>query len=64
MATALLSAGASTVVASVGRVADEAAMSVMTAYHRALGEGLPPAAALASATPIDSLAGFICFGAG
>ncbi|MBB5872621.1 tetratricopeptide (TPR) repeat protein [Allocatelliglobosispora scoriae] len=64
MATALLSAGASTVVASVGRVADEAAMSVMTAYHRALGDGLPPAAALAVATPADSLAGFICFGAG
>jgi tetratricopeptide (TPR) repeat protein len=63
MATALLSAGSSTVVASVSRVADEAAMAVMTGYHRAIGRGRPPAAALADAAS-PHLAGFVCFGAG
>jgi tetratricopeptide (TPR) repeat protein len=62
MVTALLSAGSSTVVASVSRVADDAAMTVMTDYHRATSRGAPPAAALASAAgPASS---FVCFGAG
>jgi CHAT domain-containing protein len=64
MATALLAAGASTVVASVARVADEAAMAVMTRYHRAIVAGRCPAAALAAATPPDPTAAFICFGTG
>jgi tetratricopeptide (TPR) repeat protein len=64
MVTALLSAGSATVVASVGRVADEAAMTVMVGYHRAIAAGQAPAAALASAVPPDLLAGFVCFGAG
>jgi hypothetical protein len=63
MATALLSAGTSTVIASVSAVADESAMSAMTGYHGALRRGLSPAAALARATAGGD-AGFICFGAG
>jgi CHAT domain-containing protein len=64
MASALLSAGTSTVVASVCRVADETAMNVMTAYHKRLAAGHAPAAALAAAAGPDPLSGFVCFGAG
>jgi CHAT domain-containing protein len=64
MASALLSAGTSTVVASVCRVADETAMNVMTAYHKRLAAGHEPAAALAAAAGPDPLSGFVCFGAG
>jgi tetratricopeptide (TPR) repeat protein len=62
MATALLNAGTATVIASVSRVADDEAMAVMTGYHRAVGRGRSPAAALAEAA--SPLAGFVCFGAG
>jgi CHAT domain-containing protein len=64
MATALLNAGAATVVASTSRVADSAAMTVMTGYHRAVAAGRPPAAALAGTVPSDPPVGFICLGAG
>lgn len=64
MATALLAAGSSTVVASVTRVADEAAMTVMTRYHRALANRHEPAAALAAATGPEPAVGFVCFGTG
>jgi CHAT domain-containing protein len=64
MVTCLLRAGTGTVIASVCRVADDIAMSVMTAYHRLLGQGRAPAAALAHAVPSDLLASFNCFGAG
>jgi tetratricopeptide (TPR) repeat protein len=64
MATALLAAGSSTVIASVARVADETAMTVMTRYHRGLVAGQPPALALATATATDLTAGFICLGSG
>jgi hypothetical protein len=67
MVTALLSAGSATVVASVSRVADEAAMTVMVGYHGAIAAGRTPAAALASAVTPDPLVGhvgFVCFGAG
>lgn len=64
MASALLSTGTSTVVASVCRVADDTAMTVMTAYHRALNSGRPPAAALAEAADSKQHSGFVCFGAG
>jgi hypothetical protein len=64
MVTALLSAGSSTVVASVARVADEAAMAVMTRYHRGITGRQSPAAALAAALVADPAAGFVCFGAG
>jgi CHAT domain-containing protein len=64
MATAMLYAGSSTVIASVGRVADDVAMAVMSAYHGRLGAGEPPAVALASVLPTDVPVGFVCFGAG
>ena len=63
MATALLAAGSSTVVASVSRVADDAAMVVMTGYYRAIDAGRAPADALATAASAQP-AGFVCFGAG
>jgi CHAT domain-containing protein len=52
------------VVASVSRVADEAAMQIMTAYHEGLTKGRSPATALAAASSPDQLAGFVCLGAG
>jgi tetratricopeptide (TPR) repeat protein len=64
MATALLAAGSSTVVASVTRVADEAAMGVMTRFHRGVAAGRSPATALAAAMPPGQTAGFVCLGAG
>jgi hypothetical protein len=62
--TALLSAGAATVIASVTRVADDTAMAAMTGYHRAITAGTAPAAALASALERDTTGSFVCFGAG
>jgi CHAT domain len=64
MATALLAAGTATVVASVARVADDAAMAVMVRYHRGIVTGRSPAAALAAALEPDPAAAFICLGAG
>jgi tetratricopeptide (TPR) repeat protein len=64
MVTALLSAGARTVVASVARVADDTAMRTMVRYHRAVKTGSAPAAALATAMTGETPAGFVCFGAG
>ena len=64
MVTALLTAGAGTVVASVARVADDTAMAAMVGYHRAVTAGSPPAAALAAALQRETAAGFVCFGAG
>jgi tetratricopeptide (TPR) repeat protein len=64
MATALLTAGSSTVVASVTRVADETAMAMMTGFHAAVGAGRPPADALAAAVPPGVLSSFVCFGTG
>ncbi|WP_109505532.1 CHAT domain-containing protein [Nocardioides speluncae] len=61
--TALLAAGAATVVASVARVADEVAERVMVGFHRRLAAGDTPAAALAAATAGEQT-GFCCFGAG
>ncbi|WBB75905.1 CHAT domain-containing protein [Micromonospora sp. WMMD1128] len=64
MPTALLAAGTATVVASVARVGDEAATEAMVAYHRAVGAGRSPAAALAEAATGDQPSAFVCFGAG
>jgi CHAT domain-containing protein len=64
MATALLSAGSATVIASVSRVADDVAMSTMIRYHQAIAAGSGPAAALASAVPAAGPVGFICLGTG
>jgi CHAT domain-containing protein len=61
MTAALLAAGTSTVVASVGRIADDATLAVMTAFHRGLRAGRAPAAALAEAASGTAL---VCFGAG
>jgi hypothetical protein len=62
--TALLTAGAATVVASVARVGDGTAMAAMTGFHRAVAAGAAPAAALATALPTAGQAGFVCFGGG
>ena len=64
MVTALLNAGSATVVASVARIADDAAMAAMVGFHRAVTAGRPPAAALADALQGEETAGFVCFGAG
>jgi tetratricopeptide (TPR) repeat protein len=63
MTTALLAAGAGTVVASVTRAGDDAALATMEALHPALARGVPAAAALAAA-PAGTAGGFVCFGAG
>ena len=60
MASALLAAGTSTVIASVGRVADAPATGVMVGLHRALVAGAPPAVALAG---VAAGTGFVCLGA-
>ena len=64
LASALLAAGTATVVASVSRVADQTAMAVMVAFHRAVIGGASPAAALATAVRDEPDAGFVCLGAG
>ncbi len=61
---ALLHIGTPTVISSVARVADDAAVGVMTSYHRALRAGTPPAEALAQASEAEFLSPFVCFGAG
>ncbi len=63
MVAALLTTGTATVVASVSRVADQTAATVMTAYHRLAGEH-SPAEALACAASTEPLSSFVCFGAG
>jgi hypothetical protein len=60
LASALLAAGTTTVVASVARVADDAAHDVMVSFHRALAAGHPPATALAGTAAGTS---FVCLGA-
>jgi tetratricopeptide (TPR) repeat protein len=61
---ALLYIGTATVISSVARVADEAAVGVMTAYHQGLTAGVRPAEALAAAVAVAPLSPFVCFGAG
>ena len=61
--TALLNAGSATVVASVARVADDAAMAAMAGFHRAVTAGRRPP--LPWRLPCGGVtAGFVCFGAG
>jgi hypothetical protein len=64
MASALLSAGTTTVIASVSRVDDETARTVMMSYHQAVKAGRGAAPALAAAMTAESAAGFVCLGAG
>jgi tetratricopeptide (TPR) repeat protein len=61
---ALLQAGTATVVASLSRVVDEAAVDLMTAYHRGLVAGAEPAQALAAAGRDGLPVPFVCLGAG
>jgi len=63
MTTALLAAGAGTVIASVTRVGDDATMGIMAALHGALARRVPSAGALASALTGQGT-GFVCFGVG
>lgn len=61
---ALLYSGTRTVVSSVARMDDEAAVGVMTAYHRSLSRGVAPARALADAAATEPLTPLVCFGSG
>ena len=61
---ALLYIGTATVIASVARVADEAAVGIMTAYHQRLAAGIGPAGALAEAGAAEPFSPFVCFGSG
>jgi tetratricopeptide (TPR) repeat protein len=61
---ALLYAGTATVISSVTRVPDDAAVTIMTAYHRALTAGARPAEALAGAALAEPFSPFVCFGSG
>ena len=61
---ALLYIGTATVIASVARVADEAAVGIMTAYHQQLAAGIEPARALAEAGAAEPFSPFVCFGSG
>jgi tetratricopeptide (TPR) repeat protein len=61
---ALLYSGTATVIASVARVADEAAVGIMTAYHQRLAAGTGPARALAEAGAAEPFSPFVCFGSG
>jgi tetratricopeptide (TPR) repeat protein len=64
LGSALLVVGTATVVASVSRVADDAAMEAMIGFHRAVASGRSPATALASAVAERDDVGFVCLGAG
>jgi tetratricopeptide (TPR) repeat protein len=61
---ALLYIGTATVTSSVTRVGDDAAVAMMTAYHRLLAAGARPAEALAEATAAEPFSPFVCFGGG
>lgn len=61
---ALLYIGSSTVISAVSRVADHAALNVMTRYHHALRAGVRPAEALATAALAEPFSPFVCFGSG
>ena len=65
MTSVLLNTGPRTVVASVSRIADDVAHAAMVGYHRALADGVAPAAAVAamvagSSEPLP----LVCFGLG
>jgi tetratricopeptide (TPR) repeat protein len=71
LAAALLALEAHALIASVAPVGDAATRRLMVALHRALRDGLGPAAALARAAAEraaagepGAAAGFVCFGAG
>lgn len=61
---ALLYIGTATVISSVARVADDAAVGIMTRYHQRLTAGIRPAQALAEAAAGEPFSPFVCFGSG
>jgi hypothetical protein len=61
---ALLYVGTANVISSVTRVADSAAVGMMTVYHKLLATGAGPAEALAQAAQTEPFSPFVCFGAG
>jgi tetratricopeptide (TPR) repeat protein len=61
---ALLYIGTATVISSVARVRDDAAVGIMTAYHQRLTAGARPAEALAEAAAAEPFSPFVCFGSG
>jgi tetratricopeptide (TPR) repeat protein len=61
---ALLYVGTVTVISSVTKVADDAAVATMTRYHRLLSAGARPAEALAEAALPEQFSPFVCFGSG
>ena len=61
---ALLYVGTATVISSVARVADDAAVGIMTGYHQRLIAGARPAEALAAAAAAEPFSPFVCFGSG
>ncbi|GAB3992706.1 hypothetical protein GCM10029992_02520 [Glycomyces albus] len=60
---ALLHAGTSTVVSSLGRVPDDLAAEMMIDYHRRCAAGATPAEALAAVGENRPWHPFVCFGA-
>jgi tetratricopeptide (TPR) repeat protein len=61
---ALLYVGTATVISSVTKVADDAAVATMTRYHHLLSAGARPAEALAEAALAEQFSPFVCFGNG
>jgi tetratricopeptide (TPR) repeat protein len=61
---ALLYVGTVTVISSVTKVADDAAVATMTRYHRLLSAGAGAAEALAEAALTEQFSPFVCFGSG
>ncbi|MEV0619232.1 CHAT domain-containing tetratricopeptide repeat protein [Nonomuraea sp. NPDC050404] len=59
-----LAKGTRCVVAGMVPVGDEAARTVMSAFHELVAAGQPPDAALASAAAKTGEYGFVCFGSG
>ncbi len=62
VSAALLKMGTRTLIAPVTAVPDRETRVLMTALHRWLAAGDPPAVALSRATADTGVAGFICFG--
>lgn len=64
VASAFLSLGTRTLIASVSPVHDDETRELMVALHQDLAAGHPPARALAEATNTSGVLGFVCFGTG
>ena len=64
LSAALLGMGTRTIIASVVPASDAATRRMMVDFHRRLGAGTSPAAALAGAQAKSKAAGFLCLGRG